>query len=112
MLEDGGELSEKDIEKLAVLVKLYGRQKSMHDEKKHIIPDRIVSICQPHIRPIPRGKAKAKTEFGAKVEISIIKGFARIEPLSFDAYNEGGNLIGIVDKYKKRYGCLSRKSFS
>jgi hypothetical protein len=109
MLEDGGELSENDIEKLAVLVKLYGQQKSMHDEKKHSIPDRIVSICQPHIRPIPRGKAKAKTEFGAKVEISIIKGFARVETLSFDAYNEGGNLIGIVDKYKKRYGCYPER---
>ena len=96
MLKDGGELSENDIKKLAVLVKLYEQQKSMYDEKKHSVPDRIVSICQPHIRPIARGKAKAKTEFGAKVEISIVKGFARVETLSFDAYNEGGNLIGII----------------
>jgi len=104
ILEDGSELSEKDIEKLAVLVNLYEQQKSMYDEKTHSIPDRIVSITQPHIRPIARGKAKAKTEFGAKVEISIINGFARVETLSFNAYNEGGNLIGIIEKYRKRCG--------
>lgn len=109
MLKDGGELSENNIKKLAVLVKLYEQQKSMYDEKKHSVPDRIVSICQPHIRPIARGKAKAKTEFGAKVEISIVKGFARVETLSFDAYNEGGKLIGIIKEYKKRYGCYPER---
>lgn len=57
---------------------------------------------QPHVRPIPRGKTNAMTEFGAKVEISIIDGFPRIETLKFDAYNEGGNLQEIIEKYKKR----------
>lgn len=109
MLQAGCGLQTKDIEKLSILVKLYEQQKTMHDERNHSITDRIVSICQPHVRPIQRGKAKAKTEFGAKVEISIIKGFARVETLSFNAYNEGGNLIGIINEYKKRYGCYPER---
>ena len=44
----------------------------MYDENKHTIKDRIVSLFQPHVRSIVRGKAKAKTEFGAKTEISVV----------------------------------------
>ena len=55
----------------------------------HSVKDRIVSISQPYIRPIVRGKAKAPTEFGAKLDMSIDEnGIARLEKLSFDAYNE------------------------
>ena len=37
--------------------------------------NRIVSIYQPHLRPIVRGKAKAKVEFGAKIGASIVNGY-------------------------------------
>jgi IS5 family transposase len=30
----------------------------MYKNRKHSVPDRIVSIEQPHVRPIVRGKAK------------------------------------------------------
>lgn len=49
--------------------------------------ERIVSLSQPHVRPIVRGKVKAPTEFGAKVEISVINGYVQIERLSCEAYN-------------------------
>ncbi len=98
------DLCEKSKETLEILRKVFIQQKEMIEKRIHSVSDRIVNIAQPHIRPIPRGKTKAKTEFGAKVEISIINGFARIETLDFNAYNEGKNLISIVKRYKERNG--------
>lgn len=66
--------------------------------------DRIVSIRQPHVRTIVRGKATADIEFGAKVAISIVDGYAYVETLSWDAFNERKTLIESVEKYRKRYG--------
>jgi hypothetical protein len=62
------------------------------DEKTHQVPGRIVSIRQPHVRPIVRGKARANVEFGAKVSMSVIDHFVYVDRISFDAYNEGGDL--------------------
>ena len=77
----------------------------MYDNRVHSVPDRIVSISQPYIRPIVRGKAKAPVEFGAKLDLSIDeKGIARLERLSFDAYNESDVLITAVENYKSRIG--------
>lgn len=73
----------------------------MYQNKTHKVADRIVSISQPYIRPIVRGKAKAPTEFGAKLDMSIDeKGFARLEKLSFDAYNESDVLITAIERYR------------
>ena len=42
--------------------------------------NRIVSISQPNLRPIVRGKAKTPVEFGAKYDVSVDeKGHARLE---------------------------------
>lgn len=50
-------------------------------------------------------KAKAPVEFGAKLDLSIDeKGIARLERLSFDAYNESDVLITAVENYKSRTG--------
>ncbi|MES7591077.1 transposase, partial [Cutibacterium acnes] len=57
-----------------------------------------------HVRPIVRGKAKAKVEFGAKVAISVVDGFALVEKLDWDSYNEGITLQASVEAYRKRYG--------
>ena len=63
-----------------------------------------MSLSQPYIRPIVRGKAKSPVEFGAKLDLSIDNGLARIEKLSFDAYNESDVLIGAIEQYYKRHG--------
>lgn len=89
---------------LLVVTKLYEQQKQMYDEKCHSIEDRIVSIHQPHVRPIVRGKANANTEFGAKIQVCLMNGFAFLEDLSWDAFNEGTRLISSVEKYKERFG--------
>ena len=73
---------------LNTLTTLYEQQLYMHEHRVHSVPDRIISIRQPWVRPIVRGKAHANTEFGAKLHISMVDGYARIERLYFDAFNE------------------------
>lgn len=84
---------------------LYEQQRIMYETKTHSIPHRIVSLAQPHIRPIPRGKARAKTEFGAKLHISLVNGYAHMERFSFEAYNEVDDFFYAVERYRGRHGC-------
>lgn len=102
---DGIELNEKQQARLAVIRELVDQQKYMYDHKVHKVQNRIVSISQPYIRPIVRGKAKAPVEFGAKLDLSIDEqGLARLERLSFDAYNESDVLIAAINGYYGRTG--------
>ncbi len=90
---------------LATIEELYRQQKYMYDQKTHSVPNRIVSISQPHVRPIVRGKARANVEFGAKLAISVVDGFTYLERLSWDNFNEGMTLKESVERYKLRHGC-------
>ena len=104
-LEEGKELSPKLSDRLAVIRKVYEQQQYMYENRTHSVPDRIVSISQPYIRPIVRGKAKTPTEFGAKLDLSLDEyGMARIEKQSFDAYNESDVLITAAERYHERTG--------
>jgi transposase, IS5 family len=85
-------LSNRQLRELAVIKTLYEQQGRMHKEKSHSVEERIVSISQPHVRPIVRGKVKTPTEFGAKVSISLVDGYASIEKLSWNNYHEGDTL--------------------
>ena len=103
-LAQGIEFDAGQLERIDVIRKVYEQHDYMYCNKTHTVPDRIVSISQPHIRPIVRGKAKAPTEFGAKLDLSIENGFARVEKLSFDPYNESDVLISAAEQYCKRNG--------
>ena len=91
-------------ERLAVIRTLYAQQREMYESGSTRIDDRIVSLSQPWVRPIVRGKQNAPVEFGAKVEMSDIDGFLRIEFLSWDAFNECHTLQDSVEAYRKAYG--------
>jgi len=84
---------------------VYRQQKWMYDHRSHRIPDRIVNLHQPHVRPIVRGKAGTPVEFGAKISVSLVDGFSHVDRLSWDPYNESEDLIPQVEAYKRRYGC-------
>ena len=102
--------AEKYIDNIITIHLLYEQQKYMYDNRTHKIDDRIVSISQPYVRPIVRGKAKSPTEFGAKLHLSLDEtGFGRIENLSFKAYNEGPMLIEALNAYKYRNGCYPER---
>lgn len=87
-----------------VINTLYEQQQKMYKDKTHSIEHRIVSIHQPHVRPIVRGKTNANVEFGAKINVSLMNGYAFLDDLSWDAFNEGTRLIASVEKYKERFG--------
>lgn len=95
----------RDVRNLDAIRRLYAQQKGMFDEGRRRVADRIVSITQPHLRPIVRGKAKSPVEFGAKYDVSVDeKGHARLEKASFDAYNECTVLKDVVERYRARAG--------
>lgn len=90
---------------LLVTKELYRQQQWMYENRTHSIPNRIVSLYQPQVRPIVRGKAKSPVEFGAKVSISLVDGFGFVEKIGWDAYNESCDLIEQIKQYHKRFGC-------
>lgn len=103
-------LSKRQLSELDTITKLYQQQLEMWQTKTRRCTDRIVSIHQPHVRPIVRGKAKAKVEFGAKVSVGVINGFVEITKLSWDAYNESKELIPIVENYKEEHGVYPERA--
>jgi IS5 family transposase len=78
-------LSRRQYKDLLVIHELYRQQDLMYREKTHRVGDRIVSISQPHVRPIVRGKAGAEVEFGAKISVSCVDGMCFVDRLSWDA---------------------------
>jgi IS5 family transposase len=97
-------LSRKAYRDLLVIQELYRQQLQMYKQRSHQIEDRIVSIHQPHVRPIVRGKAKARVEFGAKLAVSMTKGYAFLDRLSWDNFNESTTLIETIEQYRRRMG--------
>jgi len=104
LMANGKTISDRHKNRLETIKALYQQQLFMFQNRTHTIENRIVSLSQPWIRPIVRGKAKAKCEFGAKLDISVSNGFVRLEHTSFDAYNESENLQEIVERYWQRTG--------
>lgn len=87
-----------------VVQTLYAQQAYMYENKTHSVEHRIVSIHQPHVRPIVRGKTTANVEFGAKIQVSLMDGYAFLEELSWEAFNEGTRLMAAIEQYKTRLG--------
>lgn len=104
MLQSGLLVPQKWQTRLETIRKIYEQQKYIYDNHTHSVPGRIVSVSQPFIRPIVRGKAGKPVEFGAKLDISVSDGWARLECWSFDAYNEATRLIETIERYKAREG--------
>jgi hypothetical protein len=96
--------NKKESVQFATIGKFFGQQEQMYKERTHRVEDRIVSLDQPHVRPIVRGKASAKVEFGPKVEISLVDGFSFIDGISWDAKNESSTLQEATEKYRKLHG--------
>lgn len=103
-LEMGRSLMPREAGRLDTLRSIYEQQKYMHDHNVHSVPDRIVSVSQPFIRPIVRGKAGCPVEFGMKLDISVVDGWSRLEYHSFDAYNESAKLRDAAERFREREG--------
>ena len=91
-------------ERLETIRKIYEQQKYMYDNHTHSVENRIVSVSQPFVRPIVRGKVGKPVEFGMKLDISVTDGWTRLEYRSFDAYNEATKLQEMIENFHKREG--------
>jgi len=98
------DLKDYDYRCLLVAHEIYRQQLEMWQEKKHRVKDRIVSLSQPWVRPMVRGKASAKVEFGAKISVGVSGGYTTLHRLSWDAYNECADLPGQVESYRELHG--------
>ena len=93
------------LRKYWIIQHVYAQQEAMYRLKCKRCDDRIVSIHQPHVRPIVRGKANKSVEFGAKLSASLTtQGIASVDRISWGAFHEGGDLPAQVEAYKQRYG--------
>ena len=89
---------------LLVVATVYQQQLSMYENKHQRVDDRIVSLTQPHIRPIVRGKAGTPVEFGAKLSVSYHNGYVFIDRLSWENFNESGDLKSQAEDFKLATG--------
>ncbi len=88
-----------------VIQHLYQQQWEMYRNKSHRCDHRIVSISQPYVRPIVRGKQDKPVEFGAKLSVSLTgEGLAHVDHLRWDAFHEGSDLVAQIEAYRERYG--------
>lgn len=92
-----------------IIQTLYKQQLDMYESKSHQVDDRITCVHQPHVRPIVRGKSRAKTEFGAKIHLSLVDGYSFLDTVSWDAFNEGTHLREYVERYRERFGFYPAK---
>ena len=92
------------LKRLEVIPKVYEQQNEMFENGKQSCKDRIVSLEQPHVRPIVRGKRPNPTEFGQKVHLSVVDGYVYLEQTSWNNFNESTDLIACVKEYKRRFG--------
>ena len=89
---------------MLVLTEILRQQQWLLDNNKQSIEDRIVSLRQPHIRPILRGKAGKSVEFGAKLSASCFEGYVFLDRMSWDNFNESGDLKAQVEAYYRFTG--------
>lgn len=97
-------LSRRQYRLLLVIQEVHRQQWKMYEAKTHRVDDRIVSLTQPHVRPIVRGKAGVPVEFGAKLSVSCVQGCVFLDVLSWDNFNESTHLEQQVEAFHTRFG--------
>jgi hypothetical protein len=68
------------------------------------VDGRIISLSQPQVRPLKRGKAGRETESGAKLSLSVVDGFSFVDHLGWDNYNESLDLVEQIHTVHRRFG--------
>lgn len=97
-------LSASHMNRLMTISKVKDQQWKIYFGKEAKVPERIVSLHKPYVRPIIRGKEVKPVEFGAKVNMLQIDGISFIEHFSFDNFNEGIRLQSTIHLQKRYFG--------
>ena len=98
------QLSRRQYRLLLVIHEVFRQQEWMYQQHVRRVDDRIVSVSQPHVRPIVRGKAGTPVEFGAKLSLSCVNGCVFLERVSWDNFNESTHLQYQVEAFRRRFG--------
>jgi len=80
------------------------QQKNIY--KKLPVKERIVSVHQPHLRPMVRGKYPLEVEFGPKILLNLKNNFLFLEHLSFNNTSDSQLLNDSLKGYQERFGNL------
>ena len=96
---------------VGIITKVYRQQKNHFNSNnpRESIPDRIVSVSKPYVRPIVRGKEVKNVEFGAKSNNILVDGISFIEKLSFNAFSEGTRLEHCIKMHKRMFKVDAKK---
>ena len=103
--------TDREKQTIDIITKVY-RQQYNHfqsSDARESIPNRIVSVSKPYVRPIVRGKEAKNVEFGAKCNNILVDGISFIEKLSFNAFNEGTRLEHCIKMHKRLFGEDAKK---
>ena len=84
---------------MLVGTEVYRQQLWMYQNNKQSIEERIISLIQPHISPIVRVRAGKPGEFGAKFSSSCIYCYIFLDRISWDNFNESGDLKAKIEAY-------------
>jgi hypothetical protein len=97
-------LSSHQYKSFLVVAEVYRQQQWMYDNKTSRIEDRIVSLSQPRICPIVRGKAGTPVEFGAKLSVSLRDRYVFLDRIDWNNFNESGDLKAQIEAFKEATG--------
>lgn len=97
-------LSPTQSHRYTTILKMKEQQWILHFGKQATVPNRIVSLYKPYVRPIVRGKEVKPVEFGAKANMLLVDGISFIEHLSFDNFNEGTRLQNTIHMQQRYFG--------
>ncbi len=98
------ELPEKRLERYRTVREIMSQQRFLHENSGAKLPNRIVSLYKPYIRPIVRGKENKSVEFGVKVHMMQVDGINIIEHTSYDAYNECKRVKPSIVLHRELFG--------
>jgi len=96
-------------ERLETVRVVYDQQREMYTSGAKSVPNRIYNIAQPHVRAIRRSKPGRKFEWGAKISSSCVDGFAFIERVQWDPFNETADLVAAAENYRLSHGCYPER---
>lgn len=108
---DGWLIPNEDLTKTLLIGKIYEQQRFHYDHPGESVPNRIVSLFKPFLRPIIRGKESnggKRVEFGAKVNTWQVDGLNFIEHFSFSAFHEGIRLKQGIAFHHLHFGQLKQ----
>ena len=97
-------LKKSQYKMLLVVAEVYRQQLWLYQNNKQSIENRIVSLTQPHLRPIVRGKAGKSVEFGAKLSVSCFEGYVFLDQIRWDNFNESKDFKAQIEDYYRITG--------